>query len=169
MSKDIAEENSEHPQMAQYAYKGLMSIIEKEISESMVRHLMVGITFERKKDVLRVGFVCCAVNPYEKEEFDDVMTKVNTEYSDRAFIVVSSIDESKVVMDLYFHIDSMGYAGQAVIINNKGRAEIHFSKMRHAAIGESAIPVNLSDIEGEDGAGESDSLFEIGMDQRTLH
>lgn len=167
----MVEESGLHPQKAENAYIGLMHIVEKEISDSNLRHLVVGIKFELMQGKMRVAYECCAVNPYKKDDFDAVMTKYNTEYSDRAFIVVSNVDESKVVMGMFFHIEEISYVGEAVIINNQGRAEIHFGKMRVASDNEIAIPVDLADLDDTVDSFEANEKSVMGWAEpkRTLH
>ena len=167
----MVEESGLYPQKAQNAYTGLMNIIEKEISESNLRHLMVGIKFELMQGKMRVAYECCAVNPYDKEDFEAVLTRYNSEFTDRAFIVVSNVDESKVVMGMFFHIEDVAYVGEAVIIENQGRAEIHFGKMRVALDNEIAIPVDLGDLDDTvDGFEAGDkSVMGWAEPKRTLH
>lgn len=167
----MVEESGLHPQKAQNAYIGLMNIVEKEISNSNLRHLVVGIKFELMQGKMRVAYECCAVNPYKKNDFDAVMTKYNTEYSDRAFIVVSNVDESKVEMGMFFHIEEVSYVGEAVIINNQGRAEIHFGKMRVASVNEVAIPVDLGELNDTVDKFEDADKSEMAWTEpkRTLH
>lgn len=126
---------------AQCAYDSLKMLVQQEVENANIRHLIVGLTFVKEKSNLKVLLAGKEYKPLDRIEAFETLTSFNEKYNENALIVYTEISDTNAKVGIQFRAAGKNYVASATI--DLEIECVTFSDLTHVDSVQGYTPVDL--------------------------